>query len=124
MKRVYLASPYSHSDSAVIKSRVDMVAAVCARINERGAGINCYSPIVHGHHLPHSEDIAKNDAFWRPFNEDEIRRSDEVWVLTIAGWDRSIGVTREIAFANLMYKPVRYIDALGSLLAVESKEAS
>lgn len=110
MKRVYLASPYSSPDRSVLLERVLVVRRVTAVINERG-GINCYSPIAHGHDLPHNEHIAKSDAFWRPFNEDEIRRSDELWVLSIAGASESVGVTREIAYAKSIGKRIRYVDA-------------
>lgn len=90
-------------------ARVSITAAVTARLNERG-GLNVYSPIVHGHHLPHPAHLAKSDSFWRPFNEDEIRRSDELWVLALGGWERSVGVSREIEYAQALGMPVWIID--------------
>lgn len=118
LKRIYLASPYSHPDLGMRLLRVAHVRQVCARMNER-PGINCYSPISHSHDLPHPKELAKSDAFWRPLNEDEIRRSDEVHVLMLSGWDISVGVTREIEYALSLGKPVHYLNADGTPAALE-----
>lgn len=118
MKRIYLASPYSHPELAVRLERTARVRRVCARLNER-PGINCYSPVNHGHDLPHHPEVAKCDAFWRPLNEDEIRRSDELHVLMLDGWDVSVGVTREIDYATSLGKPVVYISESGHVIATK-----
>lgn len=119
MKRVYLASPYSSGKvsksmtanlgseptrQAIMKERARLVREATATLMERG--VNAYSPIAHGHDLPVSRNLVTSDEFWRPFNEDEIDRSDEVWVLMLDGWDTSTGVTREIAYAIKTGKPV------------------
>lgn len=128
MKRVYLASPYSSGDiderdfpkaqfgenpsrRVIMEERARLARVATADLMVRG--VNAYSPIAHGHDLPVPAHLVTQDAFWKPFNEDEIDRSTEVWVLTLDGWATSTGVTREISYALHTGKPL-YLVAPGT----------
>ena len=51
-------------------------------------------------------DLPKEHTFWLNFDRDVISCSDEMWVLTLPGWEESVGVANEIAFAREIDLPV------------------
>lgn len=48
--------------------------------------------------------------FWEAYDRDMISRCDEVAVLRLSGWENSTGVRAEIAIAEELGLPVRYLD--------------
>lgn len=108
MKLVYLASPYTHPDLAVRIARFDAAALAAAEIIK--AGLNVFSPIVHSHPLvPHG--LNGDWKTWEAIDHDWIARCDEVWVLELRGWERSVGVRAEIEFADSIGRFVRCLNA-------------
>lgn len=58
-------------------------------------------------------DICDFDTGFKEWEGDDllfISKSDEVWVLLSEGWDTSVGVAAEIAFAKKMNIPIKYVD--------------
>jgi hypothetical protein len=51
----------------------------------------------------------KDWDFWRPLDEEMIRRADEVWVLCLKNWEKSRGVAYEIGEGKRLNKPILYI---------------
>ncbi|MEX1230840.1 MAG: DUF1937 family protein [Planctomycetaceae bacterium] len=102
---IYLASPYSHPDPAVRESRYRLACHAVAILLH--AGLTCYSPIVHSHPLA-QYGFPTDWAFWEPHNREHLARCDELVVLTIRGWQESVGVAAEVALAEELGKPVRY----------------
>lgn len=110
---IYLASPYSHPDPAV---RADRYRAACrATAALVKAGRVVYSPIVHSHPLVEF-DLPTAWSFWEHNDCAHLERCDEVMVLTLDGWQASVGVSAEVAIARALGKPVRYLgpEALGA----------
>lgn len=95
---IYLASPYSHPDKQVEQRRFEAVASKCAEFAR--ASLHVYSPIVHWHPIARLHDMPTDYSFYRRINEDMIRRCDGVFVLTLDGWEQSLGIRHEIDFAE------------------------
>lgn len=111
---IYLASPYSHKDPLIVKSRHMVVEeTVATLINE---GCKVYSPIVHCHPMAIKFTMRGDWEFWAAYNRDMIRRMDQIFFLDIAGlWD-STGCKAEWEFAKLCELPTTLINREGRLV--------
>ena len=69
-----------------------------------------YSPIVYGHTLASKYDLPTDCDFWLMQDLDMICRCDELYVITMEGWDKSFGVGAEVEEALMMGMPVTFID--------------
>lgn len=110
---IYLASPYSHPDRTIREQRFRDACRATVRLLE--LGLTVFSPIIHGHPLV-GHGLPIEWPFWERFDRDHLQRCDEVVVLTLDGWQESVGVAAEIRIAGELGKPVRYLapDATGS----------
>ena len=120
---VYVASPYTDADEAVMVARFRAVAEyvvrrmVCAYPAARSLGppaaIETYfSPIVHGHAL-HAEvgGLPHGLPFWLTHDFAMLWRANRMEVLRLPGWDKSRGVIAEIEFASKHQIPITFVDA-------------
>lgn len=107
---LYLASPYSHPDPAVREQRFQAACAATARLLREGHHV--YSPVVHGHPLVRYG-LSADWSFWERHDRQHLERCDEVMVLTLDGWQESIGVQAELRHASVLGKPVRYVEPDG-----------
>lgn len=92
---IYLASPYSHPEPLVMKTRFLLAEQTTALYTKKGAHV--YSPIVHYHEMAAKYKFPTDFEFWKKINMDMLRRAEEMWVLDIPGWMESVGVQAEIA---------------------------
>lgn len=103
---IYLASPYSHPDEAVREGRYRAACAATVRLLRAGKSV--FSPIVLTHGLV-AYGLPTDWSFWESYDRDHLERCDDLVVLTIDGWDQSVGVAAEIALASSLGKPIRYL---------------
>lgn len=103
----YLACPYSHPDYIVRQHRYEMVTYVSGLLMKRG--LNVYSPITHAHPIAEMVDIPTDWDFWEKIDRQYISVAKELYVLQLAGWDRSKGVSAEMKIATELGVPIRYI---------------
>lgn len=108
---IYLASPYTHQNKAIEEERYTVTMEVTAILISRGLPI--FSPIVHCHPMAQQFDMPTDAKSWELYNGDFIRKASSMYVLTIAGWKESKGVTQEIILANRLAMPVHYVDRFG-----------
>ena len=110
MNVVYLACPYTHPSVQTRQSRKMLADMFAARLTRSYA---VFSPITHGpsleQHLRPS--IAQSHKFWMDQCIPFLRMASACYVLPIAGWRESKGVTEEIALAIQMRMPVIIIQA-------------
>lgn len=105
---IYLASPYSHPDSAVREQRFALTRNYVAA--QLALGNALFSPIVYGHQFAELYGFRGDAAAWQPINDEWLRASSRVWVLRLPGWDTSVGVHKEIAQALELDLLVQYKD--------------
>lgn len=107
MKKIYLATPYSHEDDNVRRSRFDDINKVAASLMSDG---NCvYSPISHTHPIAEAGSLPLGWDYWEKIDRCFIDWCDEVYVYCADGWKESRGVQAEIFIAIELGKPVRYV---------------
>jgi hypothetical protein len=95
---LYLASPYSHPDPLIMKTRFLLAEQVTATL--LASRRHVYSPIVHCHELATKYALPTDFAFWRGYNFDMLRHCEGFIILAIDGWKESVGVTAEAARAD------------------------
>lgn len=106
---IYLASPYTSDSPTTMERRFRQAAAATAALINQGKVI--YSPILHFHPLSELYYLPKEFAFWQEVNLAMLVLAEELWVLTIEGWQASRGVQAEIAFAQERSIPVNYVSS-------------
>jgi hypothetical protein len=62
---------------------------------------------VHGHPLVRYG-LPVDWSFWERLARPQLERCDEMVVLTLDGWQESVGVQAELRHASVLRKPVRY----------------
>ena len=116
---IYLASPYSSDDPRVANWRWRAVCRAAARMMSQGKFI--ISPVAHTHPIAQAGNLPYGWDYWQRYDYLLIDACDEVYVLTIDGWDSSIGVGYEVQYAQSTGKPVTYIDEYGREVSVDSE---
>lgn len=119
MKRsiIYLATPYSHKEAYVKHQRFLDVTKVSAMILKQFRQPN-FSPISQSHYQAEIGGLKGTWDFWRLVDIEFLKRCDELWVLTLDGWETSIGVTAEVAYAKRNNIPVKYLSFDGKALDI------
>lgn len=104
----YLSSPYSSNDSKTKQLRFEEVVAVASTFFE--AKRNVFSPIIYCH--PIAPYLRKSASFksWFQFDYIMLDLCQHLLVLTLPGWQESIGVAAEIKYALSKGYPVIYIN--------------
>lgn len=111
---IYLASPYSHKDPLIVRTRFLLVEQATAALIKQGHFV--WSPIVHCHEMATKYAMPTDADFWKSYNFDFIRRADAVWLLAISGWDQSRGVAMELDIARDLNIPVKAVNEMGDFL--------
>jgi len=107
---IYLATPYSHSDSEVREFRFREVSRYAAILMNMGRYV--YSPISHSHPIATYGELPTNWEFWHSHDENMMNYCSELYILCLDGWDESIGVKHEIELANERDMKIEYKDEL------------
>lgn len=101
---IYLASPYTHKDPAVVEDRVEKAALWTAEAWKRGYTV--FSPAAYTHRLveidPSLREVAFDHDFWMPHDLNLVAAASELWVLTLPGWNTSKGVGLEMDYWRAM----------------------
>jgi hypothetical protein len=67
-----------------------------------------FSPISHSHHIGEAYNL-RGWTFWREQDLPFIDWCDELWVIKLPGWKRSVGATEEIQEAVRLGKKIVYL---------------
>lgn len=118
---IYIASPYTHKNKKVMDKRFKQVLRLAAKLKLDGHVV--FSPIVHSHMIATQfPKIKTNWDFWKFDDTVFLKRSSELWVYCIPGWDKSVGVAAEIAIARKYKKPIKFINKSRSLCRNSKKQ--
>ena len=116
-KLVYIASPYAHDDMLVVNERVKSVTDVtCDIILKLSDIVVPFSPIAYTHGLDQTikqrnSELGSDKPIeidWYTFDLVYLLRCDALLVLELKGWQQSMGVALEIAFAKKHEIPIIY----------------
>lgn len=105
---IYLASPYTHPDHAVMEARFDASCRAAGKLMAKGVVV--FSPIAHTHPIAVQCELPRGWEFWEQFDREFVEASDRLVVLKLDGWDASKGVAAEIKIAEAAGIPVVFCD--------------
>lgn len=112
---VYLASPYTDNDPALMELRWREACAATAALMRKGVMV--FSPIAHSHSVAIHGALPTGWDWWQRYDALYLERCSSMIVLTLAGWESSRGVRDEITIMQALGKPIRYMmlkDALAN----------
>lgn len=112
-KMAYLIAPYSHEDKAVIEHRMKQICMADAHLMEQG--YYTMSPLFK-HFILQYRSLPGDYNYWGDYSRNMLPRCDEAIVIKLDGWDKSVGVADELALADELRKPIRFVDAEGNFL--------
>jgi len=102
---IYVASPLSHDDFAVMFNRYYDVMRYTHYLIKQGKV--AFSPVVHCWPMFMTDEEASHDfEYWAGFNIGMMKASCELRVLILDGWLESHGVQAEIRWAKENNLPV------------------
>ncbi len=103
---IYLATPYTHDDAAVERQRYQRACELAAHLTVGGHVV--FSPIVHGHAMRVATWLQLDRAHWMEIDFEFLRRSDALVIAKMPGWETSLGVQDEIAYASTHGIPIYF----------------
>lgn len=102
---IYLASVYSlNADEALMEERYQYALKRATEFTKEGLPIFC--PIIHSHPMSADESMPRTFDFWEKIDYKFLDCVKELWVLMMNGWEDSIGVQAEIAYARKLGIPI------------------
>ena len=102
-KKIYLACPYSHEDSAVMQIRFGLANAMAGKLMKQGCVV--FSPLSHSVPIePHTGH--QGHDFWMEQDLPWLALCDEMHILLLEGWWLSKGIDREIQEAVSLGIPI------------------
>lgn len=105
---IYLASPYTDPNPAVMEHRYFFVMDICQHFLTKGYHV--VSPIVHCHMMAKLYKLPKDYIFWGNYNQTLITAAKEIWFALIPGYSKSIGLKAEFILADKYQIAKRTID--------------
>ena len=108
MKTCYLGLPYSSPSRKVRWKRFNEANKAAAHLFKMG--YNCLSPISHSHPISLHMDNSQDSEFWTLIDQYWQYQCDELIVLTLDGWEDSVGLKKEIEFARSIGQDVLFMD--------------
>lgn len=108
---IYMASPYSSPDVLVREERYRLSCVASACLIRRGNVV--YSPIAASHGPSIAGKLPGGWDFWKSQDSWFIEHCDELYVIMLPGWHKSVGVRAEIGLARSLGKPVKYWRLVG-----------
>jgi hypothetical protein len=108
---IYLASPYSQGNASANK-RTRRYKAACKKAAElMQAGHNVFAPIAHSHPIEiYGLDTIEGHDFWLKQDFAVLEKCTKLVVYKMPGWNKSVGIGKEIEFAEAHGIPIEYIE--------------
>lgn len=104
---IYLATPYSHPDKAVMERRFNEAAAIAAKLMGDGHFVFC--PITHTHPIAVHGELPRGWDFWERYDRIMLTACTKVIVAKMDGWGQSKGIAGELRIAAELGLPIEYL---------------
>jgi hypothetical protein len=110
VKIAYLACPYSKGTPDTRRARFEAATHVAAKLIQQGLVV--FSAVTMTHPIDlilaaEGETLGSN--YWITFDLSFMQACSELFVLELPGWDKSLGVSREIQFFSEQGLPVHHL---------------
>ena len=105
---IYLALPYMHENKFIMEFRAMVSDVICADLMNQGKRV--YAPISSCHHIAVKYGLPRDWEFWKKMDEEFIKVCGKVLVITLKGWEESVGVNAEMKLAKKYGIPIEFID--------------
>jgi hypothetical protein len=115
----YLGLPYTDDDPAVEDWRAEISNMIAVDLTKQGRII--FAPISAWHHLARKYKLPGTFEYWLKLDEEFIRVSKKLLIITLPGWKESTGVTEEIKLAKKYHVPMEYIDPKSYIKLMEEQ---
>ena len=107
-KLVYLASPYTAKGNPALE--IWRYKEALRYVGEAlGKPYFVYSPIVYFHPVALFMEVSGEATAWQDYNKCMLVQAQELRVLKLPGWDKSLGVAEEITWAKKYKLPISYV---------------
>lgn len=103
---VYLGSPYAKYHAGMDEAA--RVVTVCAG-KLMATGMRIYCPIAHGHAVTRYQDLPRSWDYWKDQDQPLIDAAVGLIVLTMDGWQESVGLQYEIEEFVRAGKPILHV---------------
>lgn|GEM_PF-4650121 len=103
----YLACPFSHPDRRIRFKRYRQCCEVTAALMR--LGVLVFSPLAHSVMVHEKYRLPDEWEFWRRIDFAFLDRCTELLVLTLPGWEESVGVQAELARARARGMRITFI---------------
>ena len=106
---LYLSSPFSHSSPIIKVKRYESMLDIMAFLLD--SNLMVVSPLMLN--VPLTGRLNRKGTDWQDWREYDLfllSRSDELWILTLEGWEESKGVRAEIKYALRHKIPITLIN--------------
>ncbi len=120
---LYLGSPYTHPDLAVMEQRAQAVTDFTSQL--LCAGLHVYSPIVHCHEMAKRHKLPREYEFWSGYNKTMLLAGLGLGVYQLDGWKQSKGLITsedsEYETALAYGRPIIHFDPAESVVGTVAK---
>ena len=104
----YLGLPYSDYSVFVRDWRASVSDRIAADLTKQGRII--FAPISAWHHIAKKYKLPGTFEYWLKLDEEFIKASKKLLIITLPGWQKSTGVSEEIKLAKKYKIPIDYVD--------------
>lgn len=118
----YLGLPYTDDESLVKDWRALVSDKIAADLTIQGRII--FAPISAWHHIAKRYALPGTFEYWLELDEEFIKISSKLLIITLPGWKESSGVNGEIKLANKYDIPIEYIDPKPYIKQMEKESAN
>ena len=105
---IYIATPYSHPDLAVMESRFDAACRIAGALMAKGDVV--FSPIAHTHPIVIRCALPRGWEYWERYDREMLKCASKMIVVKMPGWDTSKGIAGELAIARDLGLAIEYME--------------
>lgn len=104
MKKVYLALPYSHKQDQMREHRIEIARRIAKLLILQSYIVIC--PVLQSHGLG----LPTDWQFWEKHDFAFLEWCDELWIIMLPDWEKSVGVQSETGVAKILRKKIIYLE--------------
>lgn len=105
---IYLANPFTTDDAVEKEWRFLKACEAAGLLMQQGKIV--FSPIVHGWPIARIKDLPTDWEYWQESCSAMVSRCQVMIILTLPGWNTSIGVFEEIKVAKAWNLEILYMN--------------